>query len=342
MNWRLPSAKRLKTPSFAVERRRSAPRRCGPAAGQSGAAARAAAVDETCRRRCAAPRCSARNTRPGAALLGWTAARPANSQQRGQHQGSGPGNARPAAIWLLARLRPRLTCLWQTPSSQPPTPPAKVGIVGKYGTRYGASLRKQIKKMEVSQHSKYFCNFCGKVREILARPGAIARRPAPPARVPAPSSAGGWPRAAAVEAALGSAGAGGPVAVAAIGPAARAVQQRARTRQRSASLAGGGPRQTARWRRVAAGGAPSNCASAARKPGGRAATLQASATPLPLTAALHEARCRGHLGLQGLQEDHGRRRIRAHVSGHGAGLVPPWLQPSHTCRRAAQRAAGNG
>lgn len=30
----------------------------------------------------------------------------------------------------------------------------KVGIVGKYGTRYGASLRKVIKKMEVSQHSK--------------------------------------------------------------------------------------------------------------------------------------------------------------------------------------------
>ncbi|PPR98408.1 hypothetical protein GOBAR_AA22262 [Gossypium barbadense] len=29
-------------------------------------------------------------------------------------------------------------------------------------TRYGASLRKQIKKMEVSQHSKYFCEFCGK------------------------------------------------------------------------------------------------------------------------------------------------------------------------------------
>ncbi|EOA24984.1 hypothetical protein CARUB_v10018281mg, partial [Capsella rubella] len=38
----------------------------------------------------------------------------------------------------------------------------KVGIVGKYGTRYGASIRKQIKKMEVSQHSKYFCEFCGK------------------------------------------------------------------------------------------------------------------------------------------------------------------------------------
>ena len=28
----------------------------------------------------------------------------------------------------------------------------KVGIVGKYGTRYGASLRKIVKKMEVSQH----------------------------------------------------------------------------------------------------------------------------------------------------------------------------------------------
>ncbi|WOK98245.1 hypothetical protein Cni_G06955 [Canna indica] len=30
------------------------------------------------------------------------------------------------------------------------------------GTRYGASLRKQIKKMEVCQHAKYFCEFCGK------------------------------------------------------------------------------------------------------------------------------------------------------------------------------------
>ena len=40
----------------------------------------------------------------------------------------------------------------------------KVGIVGKYGTRYGASLRKQIKKIGFSQHAKFFCNFCGKVR----------------------------------------------------------------------------------------------------------------------------------------------------------------------------------
>ena len=38
----------------------------------------------------------------------------------------------------------------------------KAGIVGKYGTRYGASLRKQIKKQEVSQHAKYLCDFCGK------------------------------------------------------------------------------------------------------------------------------------------------------------------------------------
>ncbi|XP_064614196.1 large ribosomal subunit protein eL43 [Liolophura sinensis] len=38
----------------------------------------------------------------------------------------------------------------------------KVGIVGKYGTRYGASLRKTVKKMEITQHCKYTCQFCGK------------------------------------------------------------------------------------------------------------------------------------------------------------------------------------
>jgi large subunit ribosomal protein L37Ae len=38
----------------------------------------------------------------------------------------------------------------------------KVGIVGKYGTRYGASLRKVIKKIEVNQHSAFECRFCGK------------------------------------------------------------------------------------------------------------------------------------------------------------------------------------
>nr|ABW90407.1 putative ribosomal protein L37a [Barentsia elongata] len=38
----------------------------------------------------------------------------------------------------------------------------KVGITGKYATRYGASLRKMVKRMEVSQHAKYTCQFCGK------------------------------------------------------------------------------------------------------------------------------------------------------------------------------------
>lgn len=38
----------------------------------------------------------------------------------------------------------------------------KVGVVGKYGTRYGSSLRKQVKKMEIAQHAVYTCPFCGK------------------------------------------------------------------------------------------------------------------------------------------------------------------------------------
>ncbi|MRB67590.1 50S ribosomal protein L37Ae, partial [Bacillus thuringiensis] len=38
----------------------------------------------------------------------------------------------------------------------------KVGITGKYGTRYGASLRKLVKKMEITQHGRYTCSFCGK------------------------------------------------------------------------------------------------------------------------------------------------------------------------------------
>merc|ERR1711981_895336 len=37
----------------------------------------------------------------------------------------------------------------------------KVGIVGKYGTRYGASLRKLIKRMEVSQHATYINPYTG-------------------------------------------------------------------------------------------------------------------------------------------------------------------------------------
>jgi len=38
----------------------------------------------------------------------------------------------------------------------------KVGITGKYGTRYGASLRKQVKEAEINQHQRYTCQFCGK------------------------------------------------------------------------------------------------------------------------------------------------------------------------------------
>ena len=38
----------------------------------------------------------------------------------------------------------------------------KVGICGKYGTRYGATLRKIVKKFEISQHARYVSPFCGK------------------------------------------------------------------------------------------------------------------------------------------------------------------------------------
>ncbi|SPO05214.1 probable 60S large subunit ribosomal protein [Cephalotrichum gorgonifer] len=38
----------------------------------------------------------------------------------------------------------------------------KVGIVGKYGVRYGASLRKVVKRLEISQHARYTCTFCGR------------------------------------------------------------------------------------------------------------------------------------------------------------------------------------
>ncbi|XP_003133167.1 60S ribosomal protein L37a [Sus scrofa] len=40
----------------------------------------------------------------------------------------------------------------------------KVGIVGKYRTCYGASFRKMVKKIEISQHTKYTCSFCGKTK----------------------------------------------------------------------------------------------------------------------------------------------------------------------------------
>ncbi|XP_022433813.1 putative 60S ribosomal protein L37a [Delphinapterus leucas] len=40
----------------------------------------------------------------------------------------------------------------------------KVRTVGKYGTHYGASLRKMVKTIEISQHAKYTCSFCGKTK----------------------------------------------------------------------------------------------------------------------------------------------------------------------------------
>ena len=38
----------------------------------------------------------------------------------------------------------------------------KVGITGKFGVRYGSSLRRQCKKLETQQHATYDCSFCGK------------------------------------------------------------------------------------------------------------------------------------------------------------------------------------
>ena len=38
----------------------------------------------------------------------------------------------------------------------------KVGIVGKYGTKFGATLRKIVKKFEVTKKAKYLSPFSGK------------------------------------------------------------------------------------------------------------------------------------------------------------------------------------
>ena len=38
----------------------------------------------------------------------------------------------------------------------------KVGITGKYGTRYGQKLRKQVKAIEILQRVRWICPFCGK------------------------------------------------------------------------------------------------------------------------------------------------------------------------------------
>ncbi|KAL1943048.1 hypothetical protein VTO73DRAFT_4719 [Trametes versicolor] len=57
--------------------------------------------------------------------------------------------------------RPRLKYIKMTKRTR------KVGVTGKYGTRYGASLRKQVKKMEITQHARYTCTFCGKVSQTI-------------------------------------------------------------------------------------------------------------------------------------------------------------------------------
>ncbi|KAJ7534182.1 hypothetical protein O6H91_13G082800 [Diphasiastrum complanatum] len=67
-------------------------------------------------------------------------------------QGPGP---RPFAASRIATPR-------GPPGAAPADALGRAGLLGPTCTRYGASLRKQIKKMEVSQHSKYFCEFCGK------------------------------------------------------------------------------------------------------------------------------------------------------------------------------------
>ena len=38
----------------------------------------------------------------------------------------------------------------------------KVGITGKYATRYGQKLRKQVKAIEILQRTRSICPFCGK------------------------------------------------------------------------------------------------------------------------------------------------------------------------------------
>ncbi|XP_070336493.1 large ribosomal subunit protein eL43-like [Odocoileus virginianus] len=48
----------------------------------------------------------------------------------------------------------------------------KVRIMGKYGTRPGASLRKMGRKIELSQHANYTCSFCGKTK-MTRRAGVI-------------------------------------------------------------------------------------------------------------------------------------------------------------------------
>ncbi|KAM5291268.1 large ribosomal subunit protein eL43-like [Glossophaga mutica] len=40
----------------------------------------------------------------------------------------------------------------------------KVGIIGEYVACCGTSLRKMVKKIDISQHAKYTSSFCGKTK----------------------------------------------------------------------------------------------------------------------------------------------------------------------------------
>lgn len=50
----------------------------------------------------------------------------------------------------------------------------KVGVTGKYGTRYGSSIRKIVKKFALQQRAKYICPACGKVHHQLCSPTSAA------------------------------------------------------------------------------------------------------------------------------------------------------------------------
>jgi hypothetical protein len=77
----------------------------------------------------------------------------------------------------------------------------KVGICGKFGTRYGASLRKVVKKFEITQRAKYVSPFSGKVSQRFSpNPNRIASRERPSASGSAsrlvarsPVERGNWP-----------------------------------------------------------------------------------------------------------------------------------------------------